>query len=72
MRRNVCESLLTLFIRYRDKIMSRLRFLEGISDSMHPENKDAVKEFIEAVKPGIERIVESLYSMFQSHCIDKC
>ncbi|KAF8603841.1 hypothetical protein BDV93DRAFT_522997 [Ceratobasidium sp. AG-I] len=48
-------------LRYRDKIMSRLRFLENLPDSMHVENKDALKEYIESVKPGIERIVESLY-----------
>lgn len=50
------------FFRYRDKIMSRLRFLEGATDSMHAENKDVLKEFVQTIKAQIERIVESLYS----------
>ena len=49
--------------------MSRLRFLENLPDSMHAENKDVLKEFIESVKPGIERIVESLYGMAWNHYI---
>lgn len=49
-------------LRYRDKIMSRLRFLEGATDSMHAENKDVLKEFVQTIKAQIERIVESLYN----------
>ncbi|KAG8737625.1 hypothetical protein FRC10_008027 [Ceratobasidium sp. 414] len=49
-------------LRYRDKIMSRLRFLEGTVETMHAENKEVLKEFVGSVKWGIERIVESLYN----------
>lgn len=42
--------------------MSRLRFLEGAVDSMHSENKDVLKEFVQTIKTQIERIVESLYN----------
>ncbi|KAG8730980.1 hypothetical protein FRC11_005410, partial [Ceratobasidium sp. 423] len=48
-------------LRYRDKIMSRLKLLEGVVDSMHTENKDTLRGFIENIKPGIRLIVESLY-----------
>ncbi|KAG8684986.1 hypothetical protein FRC09_015022 [Ceratobasidium sp. 395] len=49
-------------LRYRDKIMSRLRFLEGAAETMHPENKEVFEEFVQSIKQGIERIVESLYN----------
>ncbi|KAG9086170.1 hypothetical protein FS749_003862 [Ceratobasidium sp. UAMH 11750] len=48
-------------LRYRDKIMSRLRFLEGSVETMHAENKEVLKDFVGLIKLGIERIVESLY-----------
>ncbi|KAG9093131.1 hypothetical protein FRC06_011654 [Ceratobasidium sp. 370] len=37
-------------LRYRDKIMSRLRFLEGAVETMHAENKEVFKEFVESIK----------------------
>ncbi|CAE6381754.1 unnamed protein product [Rhizoctonia solani] len=48
-------------LRYRDKIMSRLKLLEDMLDSLRPENKDVFRVFIENIKPQIRRIVLSLY-----------
>ncbi|QRV74222.1 ATP-dependent RNA helicase dbp9 [Ceratobasidium sp. AG-Ba] len=48
-------------IRYRDKIMSRLSVLEGSVESMHAENKEILRDFVESIKYGIKQIVESLY-----------
>ncbi|KAJ1306952.1 hypothetical protein OPQ81_007932 [Rhizoctonia solani] len=48
-------------LRYREKIMSRLKLLEGAVNSMHPENKEILRGFIEHVKSPIRLIVESLY-----------
>ncbi|CAE6507501.1 unnamed protein product [Rhizoctonia solani] len=48
-------------LRYRDKIMSRLKFLEGAVDSMQVENKEILRIFIENIKFRIRLIVESLY-----------
>ncbi|KAH7335133.1 hypothetical protein B0J17DRAFT_719692 [Rhizoctonia solani] len=58
-------------LRYRDKIMSRLKLLEGAVDSMHLENKETLRRFIENIKSQIPLIVESLYDNILAYFEDE-
>ncbi|KAF8748370.1 hypothetical protein RHS01_10914 [Rhizoctonia solani] len=48
-------------LRYRDKIMSRLKLLEDSLQFLRPENEATLRSLIDNIKPQIRRIVLSLY-----------
>ncbi|CAE6428185.1 unnamed protein product [Rhizoctonia solani] len=49
-------------LQYRDKIMARLTVFENSIDSLHPENKGPLKDYLNGVSDNIKLIAESLYN----------